>query len=165
VLIAERDILFAGGVFMGNIEFDPPICLENETTVVLVLETPNLFNGTNLPTGIPAGAGYRSGIGLGVLAGAPSNVWSRARLCGNTQFGAIGAGSYQWPIQMNGQLAQCGSGSNCPADYNTDGVVDGDDLGVLLSAWDTVAGDLNGDGVTDGGDLGILLSTWGTCAP
>jgi hypothetical protein len=66
---------------------------------------------------------------------------------------------------MNGQLAQCGSGSNCPADYNTDGFVDGGDLGVLLSAWGTVDGDLNGDGDTDGGDLGILLSAWGQCAP
>ncbi len=165
VLIAERDILFAGGVFMGNIEFDPPICLENETTVVLVLETYNLFNGTNLPAGIPAGAGYRSGIGVGLVTGAPSNVWTRATLCGGTQFGAAGAGSYQWPIQMNGQLAQCGSGSNCPADYDNSGTVDSSDLGTLLSAWGTAAGDLDGDGDTNSGDLGILLSAWGNCAP
>ena len=165
MLIAERDILFAGGVFMGNIEFDPPLCLENETTVVLVLETYNLFNGTNLPAGIPAGAGYRSGIGVGVVTDQPSNVWSRATLCGNTQFGAIGAASYQWPIQMNGQLAQCGSGSNCPADYDSDGVVDSGDLGTLLSGWGTAAGDLDGDGLTDSTDLGILLSAWGNCAP
>jgi hypothetical protein len=165
VLIAERDILFAGGVFMGNIEFDPPICLENETTVVLVLETYNLFNGTNLPAGIPAGAGYRSGIGVGLVTGAPSNLWTRATLCGGTQFGAAGAGSYQWPIQMNGQLAQCGSGSNCPADYDDSGTVDSSDLGTLLSAWGTAAGDLDGDGDTNSGDLGILLSAWGPCAP
>ena len=49
-----------------------------------------------------------------------------------------------------------------PADLNGDGVVDGVDLGVLLSGW---AGggtsDLNGDGTTDGVDLGILLANWG----
>jgi len=54
-----------------------------------------------------------------------------------------------------------------PADFNGDGVVDGADLGILLSAWgtcpvdDDCPADLNGDGVVDGADLGILLSLWG----
>ncbi len=54
----------------------------------------------------------------------------------------------------------------CPADLNDDGVVDGADLGALLSAWG-IAGsadaDLNDDGVVDGADLGELLSAWGSC--
>lgn len=52
-------------------------------------------------------------------------------------------------------------------DFNCDGMIDGADLGVLLSAWgpcpprsDCVA-DLNDDGVVDGADLGELLSQWG----
>jgi choice-of-anchor B domain-containing protein len=50
-----------------------------------------------------------------------------------------------------------------PADLNGDGVVDGNDLGVLLADWGTVGGpaDLNGDGIVDGNDLGQLLADWG----
>ena len=54
----------------------------------------------------------------------------------------------------------------CEGDFNDDGVVDGADLGALLSAWGPADGspaDLNGDGVVDGADLGILLSVWGPC--
>ena len=46
------------------------------------------------------------------------------------------------------------------ADLNGDGVVDGADFGLLLSAWGTPDADLNGDGTTDGSDLGILLGAW-----
>jgi len=50
-----------------------------------------------------------------------------------------------------------------PGDLNGDGVVDGADLGILLSAWGRCAdcpADLDGNGVVDGADLGILLSNW-----
>jgi len=47
------------------------------------------------------------------------------------------------------------------ADLNGDGVVDGADLGILLSNWGGKGvGDLNDDGIVDGADLGILLSAW-----
>lgn len=57
-----------------------------------------------------------------------------------------------------------------PADLNGDGLVDGADLGLLLSAWgrcidDPCVGDVNGDGFVDGADLGLLLSAWGDVAP
>ena len=55
---------------------------------------------------------------------------------------------------------------SCQGDFNGDGVVNGGDLGLLLSAWGQCAGcpeDLNGDGVVNGGDLGLLLSLWGNC--
>ncbi len=46
-------------------------------------------------------------------------------------------------------------------DLDGDGIVDGADLGLLLSAWNTTGpGDLNGDGIVDGADLGLLLSAW-----
>lgn len=48
-----------------------------------------------------------------------------------------------------------------PGDLNGDGIVNGDDLGALLGAWDgTGFADLNGDGIVDGGDLGTLLGNW-----
>lgn len=48
-------------------------------------------------------------------------------------------------------------------DLNGDGVVDGADLGILLSLWGTSdpLGDLDGSGTVDGGDLGLLLGAWG----
>ena len=52
----------------------------------------------------------------------------------------------------------------CSADVTGDGMVDGADLGVLLSGWGgSGPGDLSGNGVIDGQDLGLLLSAWGPC--
>jgi hypothetical protein len=47
-------------------------------------------------------------------------------------------------------------------DLNGDGVVNGDDLGILLGAWGPGDGpaDLNRDGTVDGNDLGIQLGAW-----
>lgn len=59
--------------------------------------------------------------------------------------------------------------SNCPADLNGDGVVNGADLGLLLQNWgpcprkQPCLGDINGDGVVDGADLGLVLQSWGDC--
>jgi hypothetical protein len=48
-------------------------------------------------------------------------------------------------------------------DLNGDGLVDGADLTILLSAWgtDSAVADLNHDGIVDGADLTLLLSNWG----
>jgi len=50
-----------------------------------------------------------------------------------------------------------------PGDLNGDGVVDGEDLGLLLNLWGTndASADLDGNGIVDGADLGILLANWG----
>lgn len=46
-------------------------------------------------------------------------------------------------------------------DLNSDGFVDGADLGILLGAWGTTGpGDLDNNGVVDGADLGLLLAGW-----
>lgn len=48
-----------------------------------------------------------------------------------------------------------------PGDLDGDGDVDGADLGILLSQWQSSgSADLDGNGVVDGADLGILLSNW-----
>jgi len=62
-------------------------------------------------------------------------------------------------------------GCDDDADFNDDGVVDGDDLGTLLGAWGPCPppigsgkcciGDFDSDGVIDGSDLGTLLGQWG----
>lgn len=54
----------------------------------------------------------------------------------------------------------------CAADLNSDGVVDGADLGLLLGTWGPCKAcppDLNGDHIVDGADLGALLGAWGPC--
>ena len=54
--------------------------------------------------------------------------------------------------------------TQCLADYNVDGWVDGTDLGQLLGAWGPSPDmDLTGDGVVNGDDLGELLGAWGEC--
>jgi hypothetical protein len=62
--------------------------------------------------------------------------------------------------------------ATCTGDFDGDGIVNGGDLGTLLSKWGTQippngsadsAFDLNGDRVINGADLGIMLSKWGAC--
>ncbi|MFM8817075.1 MAG: hypothetical protein ACKOHI_04250, partial [Phycisphaerales bacterium] len=54
--------------------------------------------------------------------------------------------------------------TQCLADFNVDGWVDGTDLGQLLGAWGPSPDmDLTGDGVVNGDDLGELLGAWGEC--
>lgn len=52
-----------------------------------------------------------------------------------------------------------------PADLNTDGQVDGADLGILLASWGPCGtpcpSDLDLNGQVDGADLGRLLADWG----
>lgn len=54
---------------------------------------------------------------------------------------------------------------SCDSDLDQDCLVDGADLGLLLSAWGSSmpAADINRDGTVDGADLGSLLATWGPC--
>ena len=55
-----------------------------------------------------------------------------------------------------------------PGDLNRDGVVDGEDFGIMLTGWgpcpsdceETCVGDLNGDCRIDGLDLGLLFVDW-----
>ncbi len=63
-------------------------------------------------------------------------------------------------------LAPAARAQGCTGDLNEDGVIDGADLGVQLSAWGPCTGcaaDINGSGVVDGADLGLLLGAWGIC--
>lgn len=49
-----------------------------------------------------------------------------------------------------------------PSDINNDGVVNGEDLGLLLGSWGLPGvTDINADGTTNGNDLGLLLGAWG----
>ena len=170
-LIDAKSVLVPGMAAVGQIEFDPPLCLENETNnLVVVLDCPNLYDGS---TGsIPAASGYNLRPAGAAVAGQGSNTYC-VLSC------AAGAGTFvlteslgatftaQWIVNVNGTAVGCG-GSACFGDVNDDGQVNGADLGLLLGAWGPCNGcptDLNQDAVVNGADLGLLLGAWGPCAP
>ena len=52
------------------------------------------------------------------------------------------------------------------ADFNGDGIVNGYDIGSMMSAWgpcDNCPQDLSGDGIVDAQDFGLLFALWGPC--
>ena len=55
----------------------------------------------------------------------------------------------------------------CPADLSGNGVIDGEDLGLLILQWGACGtkctADLGGNGQVDGEDLGLLFAAWGLC--
>ena len=58
----------------------------------------------------------------------------------------------------------------CIGDIDTDGTINGSDLGTMLAYWGPVTtesvsllSDLNADGFVNGSDLGALLAHWGAC--
>jgi predicted carbohydrate-binding protein with CBM5 and CBM33 domain len=56
--------------------------------------------------------------------------------------------------------------TECIADLDGNGVVNGADLTQLLGNWGgSGAGDLDDDGIISGSDLTILLGSWGSCGP
>ena len=48
------------------------------------------------------------------------------------------------------------------ADINNDGIIDGEDLGIVYADWGTSVfrSDLNRDGKVDGSDLGLIIIAW-----
>ena len=54
--------------------------------------------------------------------------------------------------------------SYAAGDLNLNGLVDGQDLSILLGWWgisNPLVGDLNGDGKVDGSDMGVILARYG----
>jgi len=54
---------------------------------------------------------------------------------------------------------------DCLGDLNSDNIVNGADIAVLLGAWGTadIIVDLNADGIVNGADMALLLGSWGAC--
>ncbi|MBC24426.1 MAG: hypothetical protein CMJ32_10995 [Phycisphaerae bacterium] len=62
-------------------------------------------------------------------------------------------------------LSGVSASADCPADLSGDGLVDGQDIGLLFANWGSRGpeGDLDQDGSVGGSDLGALMSAWGEC--
>jgi len=70
---------------------------------------------------------------------------------------------------LPGRLA---AAQGCQGDIVPNGVVNGADLGAMLSYWGprtsdpfSIASDIDANGVVNGADLGLLLANWGNCPP
>ena len=100
--------------------------------------------------------------GIGVVVDDSGIVKMRLRgttVCGNAP-----------APQVSGVYTDLGGNTvcDCAGDLNIDGVINGADLGLVLSAWGPCGAscpyDLNADGQIDGADLGLVLSAWwGVC--
>jgi len=54
--------------------------------------------------------------------------------------------------------------TNCLADLDRNGAIEGADLTLLLAGWGSAGNsDVNGDGTTNGTDLSLVLAAWGPC--
>ena len=65
-----------------------------------------------------------------------------------------------------GLSSQEAAAQGCPADLNSDNVVDAADLAMLLGSWGPGPGapaDFNGDDIVNAADLAVLLGSWGAC--
>lgn len=115
------------------------------------------WNGTSWS---PLGAGLDSGAFV-MKEFADGMGASPALFVGGAFFQAGGS-----PAQCIAKWQGCLADACGPADLNSDGVVNGGDLGILLSAWGGggAAADLDGDGTINGADLGALLAAWGPCS-
>ncbi len=59
---------------------------------------------------------------------------------------------------------ECEDVDVCVADLNGDGIVNGSDIGLMLSEFGGPgSADFDGSGTVDGADLGVLLVAWGFC--
>jgi hypothetical protein len=101
----------------------------------------------------------QGGIGISAPAtGTPTISLRGTNVCNNTP-----------RPNVSGAWADLGGNTicDCTGDLTADGIVNGADLGVMLSAWGGCTGgcaaDLNRDGVVNGADLGVMLSGWGVC--
>ena len=67
--------------------------------------------------------------------------------------------------EFNIDRVLCEDGPACAGDFDGNGVVNGNDLAVVLAGWGTSnpAGDTNNDGTINGIDLATVLASWGSC--
>ena len=94
-------------------------------------------------------------------------------VAGTLQFGAqvafvAGTDANEWQIQAVGnqvQVKYTGDAACIMGDVNCSGLVDDDDLSLLLANWNIGTtwgtGDLNENGTVNDDDLSLLLANWG----
>jgi len=125
--------------------------------------------GTNYGVNIDAQGllwGYAWGENIGWInfeGGALASPPSPARIESGRLRGYAWAENIGW-INLDDNNAFVAFGPSCPGDVNNDGVVDLNDLNLVLVNFGqtTTIGDANGDGVVDLNDLNLVLVNFGT---
>lgn len=150
VQLATSDTIGEGvgpwDVAIVDLNFDhmPDIAASNEASGDVSIFINNGAGGFDQPRYFAAGASARA-IGVGDVNGDGSADLLVATL-----------GSDSVVVLLNL--------TRDPIDLNGNGVIDGVDLAILLSAWGTdgvqSGADLNGDGIVNGADLAMLLANW-----
>ena len=148
----------SGLIFSGGSSASAPV-ITSATTATTSIGQPFAYQitATNSPTsygatGLPAG--FTVSTSNGLISGTTPIAGTF-----NITLLATNAGG-------TGSAALAATVSNCAADGNGDGSVDGVDLASMLGAWgQPSAYDINHDGITDASDLAIVLDAWGLCAP
>jgi hypothetical protein len=155
----SESVVLQGCTLTGNVAGDSGSAVEFYQHVKY---NPGVLHivGTSI-TGNTSGQPFASGAGgLRVIGEQASCVIS-----GNSVICENSATEVGGPYLVSGSASIC----DCVADFTGDGLVNGGDLGVLLSQWGAAPpsglGDANHDGMVDGADLTIVLSSWGTCVP
>ena len=110
---------------------------------------------------------YAAGVAALILSANPSLSAAQVETIMKTtckDMGTVGFDTLTGWGMLNAEAAViAASPLPCVSDLNGDGVVDGSDLGKLLSSWGTASSDITGDMIVDGQDLGVLLAAWGSC--
>ena len=69
-----------------------------------------------------------------------------------------------WICSLSGSITRLagfpGTNEGCPADWNNDSSVDGDDVVTFFTQWDQNNADFNSDGSTDGDDVIAFFGRW-----
>jgi hypothetical protein len=85
---------------------------------------------------------------------------------GTVDYGQIRQGQLA-DLNADGVPDICQQPTCVDADLFRNGVINGADLGILLSQWGPApagtVSDINRDGQVSGADLGFLLNAWGPC--
>ncbi len=147
-----------GLIFSGGSSVSVPV-ISSLTTATARVGQPFAYQitATNSPTSFGA-----SGLPTGLTVSTSSGLISGT----NTISGSFTVNLQATNAGGTGSAILALAVSNCPADGNGDGSVDGSDLASMLSAWgQPSAYDINNDGITDGSDLAAVLGAWGSCVP
>lgn len=64
------------------------------------------------------------------------------------------------PISINALVSFRLGFVACPADFNRDGGVDGNDIDAFFTAWEQGNADVNADGGVDGADVSAFFTVW-----
>jgi len=70
---------------------------------------------------------------------------------------------YTWNVNLQpSSVILSVTGARSPGDVNSDGRVDGLDIGILFGAWGNSSGsaDVTRDGIVDGADIALVFSHW-----